>query len=69
MIEFGDLWEGIMGENFIEFYEKIFELLNIEIVVIGFNLNCLYGVMFLEDKLIQFSFYKQFVEVKFNKKI
>lgn len=52
MIEFGDLWEGIMGENFIEFYEKIFELLNIEIVVIGFNLNCLYGVMFLEDKLI-----------------
>lgn len=58
-----------MGENFIEFYEKIFELLNIEIVVIGFNLNCLYGVMFLEDKLIQFSFYKQFVEVKFNKKI
>ncbi len=69
MIELGDLREGIMGENLIEFYEKIFKLPNIEIVAIGSNLNCLHGVMPSEDKLIQLSLYKQLVEAKFNKKI
>ena len=69
MIELGDLREGIMGENLIEFYDKIFELPNIEIVAIGSNLNCLHGVMPSEDKLIQLSLYKQLIEVKFNKKI
>lgn len=69
MIELGDLREGIMGENLIDFYDKIFELPNIEVVAIGSNLNCLHGVMPSEDKLIQLNLYKQLVEAKFNKKI
>lgn len=69
MIELGDLREGIMGENLINFYEKVFELPNIEIVAIGANLNCLHGVMPSQDKLVQLSLYKQLVEATFNKKI
>jgi predicted amino acid racemase len=66
MIELGDLREGIMGDFLIDFYEKILELPNIEVVAIGANLNCLHGVMPSQDKLIQLALYKQLVEVKFN---
>ncbi|MFT4669237.1 MAG: putative amino acid racemase [Flavobacteriales bacterium] len=69
MIELGDLREGIMGENLIGFYRKIFDLPNIEIVAIGANLNCLHGVMPSQDKLIQLSLYKQLVEASFHKNI
>ena len=69
MIEMGDLREGVMGENLINFYERVFELPNIEIIGFGTNLNCLYGVMPSPDKLIQLNLYKQIIELKFNKKI
>jgi len=69
MIELGDLREGIMGEDLTSFYEKVFELPNIEVVAIGTNLNCLHGVMPSRDKLIQLSLYKQIIELKFNQKI
>lgn len=69
MIETGDLREGIMGENLIHFYEKVFELPNLEIIGLGTNLNCLHGVMPSKDKLIQLSLYKQIIELKFNVKI
>lgn len=66
MIEMGDLREGIMGEDLIEFYDTIIRLPNIEILGIGSNLNCLSGVMPTQDKLIQLSLYKQLIETKFN---
>lgn len=69
MIEMGDLREGVMGENLVEFYSKIFQLPNIEVVGIGANLNCLNGVMPSHDKLIQLSLYKQLVEATFKVKI
>ncbi len=69
MIELGDLREGIMGENLLEFYGQIFELPNIEVVAIGTNLNCLHGVMPSEDKLIQLCLYKQLIETSFNRSI
>ncbi len=69
MIEMGDLREGVMGDNLINFYAKVFELPNIEIIGLGANLNCLYGVMPSHDKLIQLTLYKQIIELKFNKKI
>ena len=69
MIETGDLREGIMGENLVHFYEKVFELPNLEIIGLGTNLNCLHGVMPSKDKLIQLSLYKQIIELKFNVKI
>lgn len=69
MIELGDLREGIMGEQLMEFYKKIFELPNIHVAGIGANLNCLSGVMPSKDKLIQLSLYEQLIEAKFGKKI
>jgi len=69
MIEMGDLREGVLGENVIDFYAKIFELPNIEVIGLGTNLNCLHGVMPSQDKLIQLSLYEQVIEAKFDRKI
>lgn len=66
MIEMGELREGVMREDFIDFYAEVFKLPNIIVTGIGTNLTCLYGVLPNEDKLIQLSLYKQLVEVKFN---
>ncbi|MFG4001533.1 amino-acid racemase [Flavobacterium aquidurense] len=66
MIEMGDLREGVMGEDLIEFYGTVINMPNIEIRGIGTNLNCLSGVMPTQDKLIQLSLYKQLIEAKFN---
>ena len=69
MIEMGDLREGVLGDKLIDFYGNIFNLPNIEVVGIGTNLNCLYGIMPSQDKLIQLGLYKQLLEIHFNKKI
>lgn len=69
MIELGELREGVMREEFVEFYSKVFELPNIEIAGIGTNLTCMYGVLPNQDKLLQLCLYKQLVEAKFNKTI
>jgi predicted amino acid racemase len=69
MIELGDLREGVIRENLIDFYEKVFKLPNIKVIGIGTNLNCMHGVMPDEDKLIQLSLYKQIIELRFDKDI
>lgn len=69
MIELGELREGVLGEDFIDFYESVFKLSNIQVVGIGANLSCLYGVLPNHDKLIQLSLYEQLIEAKFNKQI
>lgn len=69
MIELGELREGVLGEDFIAFYESIFKLENIQVVGIGTNLSCLYGVLPNHDKLIQLSLYEQLIEAKFDKLI
>jgi predicted amino acid racemase len=69
MIEMGDLREGVMGEDLIDFYSSIFKLPNISVTGLGTNLNCMSGVLPSEDKLIQLSLYKQLIEVTFKRKI
>lgn len=69
MIELGELREGVMREDFMDFYARVFELPNIEVIGIGTNLTCMYGVLPNHDKLIQLSLYKELIEAKFNKKI
>ena len=69
MIELGELREGVLGDDFMDFYESIFKLENIQVVGIGTNLSCLYGVLPNHDKLIQLSLYEQLIEAKFNKQI
>lgn len=69
MVEMGDLREGVMGDNLLDFYSRVFKLPNIEVIGLGTNLNCLNGVMPSHDKLIQLSLYKQLIEARFNRKI
>ncbi len=69
MIEMGDLREGVVGDQLLDFYQSIFELPNIEVIGLGTNLNCLSGVMPTQDKMVQLSLYEQLIEAKFNKKI
>ncbi|MFW5644612.1 MAG: alanine racemase [Bacteroidota bacterium] len=69
MIEMGELREGVMREDFMEFFEKVFQLPNIEVIGIGTNLTCMYGVLPNSDKLIQLSLYEQLIEAKFKRSI
>ncbi len=69
MVEMGELREGVMRNDVVDFYEKIFRLPNISVIGIGTNLSCLYGVLPNQDKLIQLNLYKQLIESKFNRKI
>ncbi len=69
MIELGDLREGVMGEDLMDFYSSVFRLPNIKVTGIGSNLNCLHGVMPSQDKFIQLSLYKQLIEAKFQVEI
>ncbi len=69
MIELGELREGVMREEIMDFYAKVFMLPNIEVIGIGTNLACMYGVLPNHDKLIQLSLYKQLIEARFKRKI
>ncbi|MFO7659609.1 MAG: alanine racemase [Candidatus Cloacimonadaceae bacterium] len=65
-IEMGELREGIHREELVAFYEKIFNLSNIEVIGLGTNLGCMHGIRPTYDKLIQLTLYKQILEYKFQ---
>ncbi|MEZ4912012.1 MAG: alanine racemase [Saprospiraceae bacterium] len=67
MIELGELREGILRTEVLRFYESVFKLSHIEVVGIGSNLGCMYGVAPSYDKLIQLSLYKELISAKFNR--
>lgn len=69
MVEMGELREGIERDNLINFYNRVFEMSNIEVIGLGSNLGCMYGVEPTYDKLLQLSLYKKLIECKFNKKM
>lgn len=69
MLEMGELREGVIRENIIEFYQKVFKLSNISVIGLGTNLGCMYGIEPTYDKLIQLSLYKQLIETTFNRKL
>ena len=69
MIDLGELREGVMRDDFVDFYASVFQLKNIQVVGLGTNLSCLYGILPNNDKLIQLCLYKQLIELKFDVKI
>lgn len=69
MIEMGELREGINREGLIPFYKRVFQLPNIEVIGIGTNLGCMYGIQPTYDKLIQLVLYEQLLEAKFKRKL
>ncbi len=69
MIEMGELREGIKREGLIPFYKSIFKLSNLDVIGIGTNLGCMYGVQPTYDKLIQLVLYEQLIEAKFKRNL
>lgn len=67
MVELGELREGVKRTELMSFYEKIFDLPNIDVIGIGSNLGCMYGVEPSYDKLLQLSLYEELISVKFNR--
>lgn len=67
MIELGELREGVQREELLNFYSQVFKLSNIEVIGIGSNLGCMYGVEPSYDKLLQLSLYKELISARFNK--
>lgn len=69
MIEMGELREGVNREVILDFYEKVFNLSHIEVIGLGSNLGCMYGVEPTFDKLLQLTLYKELIAAKFNKSL
>lgn len=69
MIELGELREGVKQSDILDFYENVFDLSNIEVIGIGSNLGCMYGVEPSYDKLLQLVLYKELISAKFNKNL
>ena len=67
MVELGELREGVSRTELIDFYKSVFQLSNINVIGIGSNLGCMYGVEPSYDKLLQLSLYKELISAKFNK--
>ncbi len=67
MIELGELREGVNREDIMTFYKKVFDFSNIEVIGIGSNLGCMYGVEPSYDKLLQLSLYEELISSKFNR--
>lgn len=69
MVELGELREGIMPDRLIDFYRQVFELEGIEVIGVGTNLACMYGVLPSYDKLMQLALYKRLIELTFKTKL
>lgn len=69
MVELGELREGVNREDIIALYQRVFELSNIEVIGIGSNLGCMYGVAPTYDKLLHLTLYKDLIEAKFGHKL
>lgn len=67
MIELGELREGVNRSDLMSFYEEIFELSHIEVIGLGSNLGCMYGIIPTYDKLLQLVLYKELISAKFKK--
>lgn len=69
MIELGELREGVKRADLMSFYEKVFSLKNIDVIGIGSNLGCMYGIEPNYDKLLQLYLYKELISAKFNREL
>jgi predicted amino acid racemase len=66
VIELGELREGIMGINFLKFFEEVMHLPGIHIIGIGANLNCFNGILPDREKMELLISYKKLVEKQFT---
>lgn len=69
MIELGELREGVNQDDIMDFYARVFEMPWIEVIGIGSNLGCMYGIAPTNDKLMQLVLYKELISERFNRNL
>jgi predicted amino acid racemase len=69
MIELGDLREGVLPGSLMKFYERVFELPNVEVLGIGSNLGCLSGAVPSVEQFSQLALFHELLELKFGRKL
>ena len=69
MIELGELREGVNADQIMDFYERVFNLPWIEVIGIGSNLGCMYGVAPTHDKLMQLVLFKELISERFERNL
>lgn len=69
MIELGELREGVKQDDIMDFYAKVFDLPWIEVIGIGSNLGCMYGIAPTHDKLMQLVLYKELISERFSRNL
>lgn len=69
MLEMGELREGVLREDILEFYERIFNMSHIDVIGIGSNLGCMFGIEPTRDKLLQLALYKELISAKFDRDV
>lgn len=69
MVELGELREGVLQSALVDFYEKVSLLPNIEVIGLGTNFTCMYGILPSYEKLQQLEHYKELIEKKYNRKL
>lgn len=69
MVELGELREGVLEHELENFYQQVFNLPNIEVIGLGANLTCMYGVLPSNENLQKLEHYKELIETRFNRKI
>ncbi|MEP5255013.1 MAG: alanine racemase [Winogradskyella arenosi] len=69
MIELGELREGISNDDVEAFYQQVADLSHIEVIGIGSNLGCMFGVEPSYNKLMQLDRSKELVASKCNKNL
>lgn len=66
MLELGELREGIMGAEFMDFFQNVRNLKHISIIGIGANLNCFNGILPDQDKMRQLMAYREAIRKQFG---
>ncbi|WP_022836028.1 alanine racemase [Salisaeta longa] len=69
MVELGELREGIVRDDLLDFYDAVFELPHVEVIGLGSNLGCMHGVEPNYDKMVQLCLYQQLIEASFNREL
>lgn len=66
MVELGELREGVLLNDLLQFYSDVSSLPNITVIGLGTNLTCMYGVLPSYEKLEQLEIYKREIEDRFD---
>jgi predicted amino acid racemase len=69
MVEMGELREGINFDDIVDFYERVFDFSNIQVIGLGSNLGCMFGIAPTREKLLELVHLRELISDKFGKNL